>query len=504
MTAHDAPTAPAPQRRLAPCAALVIVTLLLGVARLVPWADEPWGHSMEGLVGARYAGRVLQSWQRLGFVETRGVPQVRLLPGETLGEPYLHHPPLLYWIEHAVVQVAGFHEAALRAWPILAAAANGAVLAWLVAMHLGLAWAALAAASYLAAPIGMLYGSMPSYESTVALVVTATVALHARLRARPRAYSWVVALFVFGAAVDWPVYFLLPALATFELVQPRAQRHLARLLVLAAAAVVSLGATIAVYAWGIGSLGATLESLWTTAQAAIGHDKDYGVVDWCRAQVAIAGAAFGWPLAVATALAAGAVLVRCARGATDPTTASLAALAIPPLLHLLCFRDHAFDHPLWWYGALPFAAFAGAWATRAIARHTSGRGRALVVVLVLASFATQVAFVFRDHAERRTTEFRDVAELINGFADRDDLVMSPELLNQETFWLRAWYCERVDSIEHFDRLVARRATGAMPADEMFFLAPHWMTTRHASLFERVKAVSDPLPGLGDVVWRVRR
>jgi 4-amino-4-deoxy-L-arabinose transferase-like glycosyltransferase len=481
------------------CRALALLALVLTVAVQLPNLDRPFGHSMASIVATRYTGRIEFAYRKLGFAACAGIPQVQLLPGEALGEPYLHHPPGYAWANHAVVRAFGHAERSFRLLPVAASALSAALLVLLIGHAAGTATAGLAALLALTSPMGHLYGAMAGSASTVLACLLATLWLHERLRLSTRlAYAAVPLVAALGTFADWSGAFALPAVLALELGRPPAERRLGRVLGLLLGLALALLATLALFVAWVGPE-AVLEQLATAFASGAGLlASNWTWTGWAENQLGFWTGLFTLPLAIATAVCSIAFLLP-AWLRRDPWARLAVALALPALLNVALFPEPAFDHEFWWYFALPFAALGGAVVARRLWIHLHPIAGIALVVWIAAAGVLEIADRLEADA---TTQYREFGAAVAAFAGPDDLLLSPGMIAQEHFYIDAFSCEGVQTRARLDELVGRWRAGGLGPGRLFFLMPPDLGSTHPDLAARVPEVAALLPGNHGVVWRI--
>lgn len=350
------------------CVSYLVVTLAFHLPRLTrPLAD------IDACAGA-FFGVFFQYYERDGFGPLRGMPLWRqLFETPTMAEPYLTHPPGLWWAMYAL----GGSEWAMRVPTVVAAFAASVALFVLLRPRIG-EWAAwLAGQLLLAVPVMAVYCQLSYEPVSVAFGLWMFVATE-RVRAAaeggvPWRWVWVQAGCAFvGTWMDWSFGMFCFGLAALAY-DRRIKLWALQLLAPGVAAILAVVTVLVWQSWALGSPLVTppppeLGSLEATLERTIGArpsigDSFYKGVHWLNhcagLAVLLATLAGMWTLARrAGRLAAG--------------------LAIAGAAHFLLFAGHALVHPHFYCVSMPFAVAA----TASLGTFAIGRARIPVVALL--------------------------------------------------------------------------------------------------------------------------
>jgi hypothetical protein len=438
-----APAAAPPRGRVL---ALALATFVAGAARYATEIDDAWDDSLASINGANYTGNIERAFRRAGYEELRGLPYLFVAPTTTrtdFDQIYLHHPPLFRGLVHGATLLFGFTERGVRLLPILCTALAGAVLVLLIAPQSGLGPAAGAAGFFLAVPMSWHYGWMANYEAPLLLSTVLAVGLHARLRTRSVAAYWPVYLvFLAATQVDWAGYFIGPALWMYELCRPKADRRWPRTFVLVPLGAVAAAFVVAHVAWARGESFAQAFGHFgrTAVNATHGdpllplHPARFDARAWFETAAAQWIAWWTWA-GVAAAILGLLWFVWRRAVREDETTALAFAFLAPPVLNAALFRQAAFVHDFWWFGALPFVVLAVAELLRAGRRVPY---LALVAAIALVGVCAWRTVEIRARQDRTVGGTRRLAEEINRLAKPDDVLLTQADLGQASFYVDAW------------------------------------------------------------------
>lgn len=376
-------------------AALLLVAV--GVAFHLPRLDKPLGIA-DSNAGA-FIGVFLNNWDDHGFAAVRGVPLWRqrvLAPDQPAAEPYLKHPPGLFWTSYAL----GTAEWTMRLPSMLGAILAAVCLFVLLCPHLGGTPAFAAGLFLLGTPSVALY-SQASYE-TVALGMG--LLLWVAVRAAEQSARWRIAaaLIAFaGTWLDWS--FCMFCLGLVALTAARSSRRwLARLL---APALGALAAAASVLAWQSWALRGPLDPGQVAAlrEAGLGELLRSTLLERPPFGRWLEGVAHFVPATASPALALAALagVVMLARRA--PKLAIALALAGA---HFVVFANHGVDHPHFYcFQTALVAASCGALGTLRLPRLALAAGLAALAAAAWLASARAVA-------DSDTTFLRDLgAEL---------------------------------------------------------------------------------------------
>lgn len=417
------------------CAAVLAASLALYLPRL----DREFAPDIAS-AAATYQMLFARHWDDAGFAELRGVPCV----GEEWGgvlerEPYLHHPVLSYWGAYALRALFGWDEWVFRLLPCLALIA-AALLTTLIALRLlSTTGALLSGALFLLSPAAYVYGDMPNPESLVLCFLLLIWLLHERVRERPALSRklWFLVVAGLGMLLDWQVFFIVPTLLLGEMLRPRSERRWREALLLIPVALLALTATLAHFAWGIGSVERLAQELSATVDHTLGLQKaGFG------AFVAAQGRALLHCMGPGLLLCGGLLLLAAiTRRLRADRIRAVSAMLVPALLSVVIFRRPAFDHLFWWMPAVPFFALAAAWLMTKLldARPLAGVAAALIL------FASLALTLRAGEHERDLPEnwFQSVAALADRFARENDAVLTPEQFGPAQFYARVRIIENV-------------------------------------------------------------
>jgi 4-amino-4-deoxy-L-arabinose transferase-like glycosyltransferase len=399
-----------------------------------------------------------RNWDEAGFAHLKGVPTVGT-GGATLAErvPYLHHPPLAYWLIYGARLVGGWTEWAFRLVPYLATVLASALTVLLAARLVGPIWGLGAGLLFTLLPMTFAFGLMTNSDPLVVAWLLGGFLLHLRLRDRPDASRrWALRGWYFvGCFIEWQVWFLLPALLLFELTRPRGERSMGEVFKLIPVAVSALGIIASHYAWALGSFEALVDDLQGTIRKTLETIPGRSLSGFLANQLTAWLRFFGAPMLVVSGALLLAMIGRPRRLRSE-TGGLLCALALPAALAIGLFRTPAYDHAFFW---MPLAIFLPA-ATVVSLRAVSGPRPGLAAVLTIGVFGWCLALDIEHDTRSRSTLYPELGALVNRIADADDLVLTPEPVSPTMFYTRAHF--------HGDMTPAWRIEQILSRDRRFF------------------------------------
>lgn len=376
----------------------VVALLLLGLAFHLPRLDKPLGIA-DSNAGA-FIGVFLHNWEDHGFADLRGVPLWRqrvFAPNDAVAEPYVKHPPGLFWACFAL----GSAEWAMRLPSMLGAILASVSLCFLLRPRLGAAAALAAGACLLGTPSLALY-SQASYE-TVSLGMGLLLWL-----AVERRWHVVAALTAFaGTWLDWS--FGMFCLGLVPLTASRSLRTWgARLLLPALATIAAVLTILAWQTWALRGEHLNAQAVAALRQDGLGALLRTTILERPPLASFVAGVLHFVPTTAgpAVALIAVAGVFRLARLAPKLT----AALAIAGA-HFIVFGGHGVDHPHFYcFQTALVAAAAAAMATLPLPRPARA---AIATAVIVAAWISGVRAT--QHSD--TTFMRDLGLTLTAAAD---------------------------------------------------------------------------------------
>ena len=399
-----------------------------------------------------------RNWDEAGFAHLKGVPTVGT-GGETLHErvPYLHHPPLSYWLIYAARRAGGWTEWAFRLVPYLATVLAAALTALLATRLAGPLWGLGAGLLFSLLPMTFAFGLMTNSDPLVVAWLLGGFLLHLRLRDGPsgRRRCALGSWYFVGCFIEWQVWFLLPALLLFELTRVRGERRLGEVLKLVPVALFALAIIASYYAWALGSFEVLFADLQRTVKETLKTIPERSLAGFFANQLTAWRRFFGAPMLLLAAALLIAGLARPRRLRTE-TGGLLCALAVPGVLAIALFRTPAYDHAFFW---MPLAIFLPA-ATVVSLRAVAGPRPGLAAVLTIGVFAWCLALDIDHDTRSRTTLYPELGALVNRFASADDLVLTPEPVSPTMFYTRAHF--------HGDLTAAYQIQQILDRDRKYF------------------------------------
>lgn len=345
----------------------------------------------------------------------RGLAATKLGQVRNLGEAepasfryFAHHPPTISLLTAASFAAAGITETSARLLPVLCSALTAPFVFLLARRLLGGGWGALAGLLFAVAPGAVYYGRMLAHEAFVGLGVAFTLWAWCRFAETGGGGWWRAALAGTAATllVDWPGFYLGPALLAASALTPALKLRI-RGLVLSTAAVlaVCLAAVEAHILLLMGSFEdlrtafstrvfSTPELPFTWADYLSGIRESLG---YSLTRSGLAMAAFGALAAAVAAVASAALRSGSKRPAAPPAgepgpgvppSALTAALAITGLSHHAIFSNacHFNRHTIYYLlPAMVILAAAGPRLVQRLLAFAAPRGLAAAAALAAAA-----------------------------------------------------------------------------------------------------------------------
>jgi hypothetical protein len=440
-------------------AVLIGAVVLLGLLIRLPLLDRPFIANQEG-TSCGIPLLVAQNYARHGPVASRfaGVLNSGDVPPEQWTR-YAHHPPLAMLGVAGVYAVFGVNEWTSRAFSAACCVATAALLATMVARRRGRLAGATTAAAFLLAPMTVGYGDMADYVgSPLVLAGVACVATYARWReaadagdvsqSRRWAAAWA-AVFVVGAWVDWPIFYL-PLLLGPHYALTTPPRRWWRLAA-AGVGVVLVFASVVLWADWAGSDVSIFHQL--KVRVIGGHDRtglDIGAVAWLgRVIVHQQGTLQGWPTLLGAVAWVAICLRRWLSGTLDRGVPVELLLLGWGAVHLVVGFQGNYQHEFWSTVVTPgLAACAGAGLAAIVTaladpRPTLARAlpAAAAVVLIAATLLPSWRLLFREYDWVASLPYRqkELGLAIRDLARPDEAVLTSDWVGESALW---WYADR--------------------------------------------------------------
>ena len=432
-----------------------VLLLVLMAVVFVLGAGERLDGSTESYNAGFYQGRFLRAYQRVGFGELGGRTVVGIIPTDSspIVRPYYHHPPFYPWLLQACVQ--GSREIfRFRLPSILASLALGWSLWWFMRRTAG-GVAAIGALSGLAlSPMLLRYGDMVNPEPLTLLPLFLAVASWSLGRRRV-ALLWILC----ATMMDWQGGFAVPAIAVLS--DARSWRQRVKELVLPSiVAVVGVMITVAIFVAWQGGFSAfdRLLSLGTQSTT-----EGASLAEWLLNQ---ADYLF---LGIGVSVVCSVAVVCIPSLASSSERRMVAAFFLPGALNVALFREHAFDHPFWWYLSLPgFCIGGGLLVARVVAFRRVSAVVALSALLVL-----QVGLVALDRG-REQEPLSDQVARINESVGANDLFMRGDEFGPEVFYLNCWTWDAAKDPEQVREILRAHKRGELSVDVVHYALPDWV------------------------------
>jgi hypothetical protein len=291
--------------------------------------------------------------------------------------------------------------------------------------------------------------------------------------------------------MDWEGHFTVPALLVYEILRPREDRRMRRVLVLgcvslASAAVVFVlhgyfqdlaARSPAILASGGGDLpkfsfasipkyaADGIQVAFRSADASVAGVESQGASTWFARQGRYLTEMFTWPAALAILAGIVMAFTRLTNGLALGMT-----LLVPGLLNVLVFRHHASEHEYWTYYLAPGVAVTTAEVVRILLKPR---------ILAVAFLATVAAFsVHRIHqklGEGREFDFKHLALELDQFLEHENEILICDVrFAPVTFYTRHWVVADMfsgRSWEHVENFRGLKKTGGLPNPVSFLVVP---------------------------------
>ncbi len=397
MDAPENPREPTPRQGL-------IALCVLGLAFHLPRLFRPLS-DIDACAGP-YFGVFFRNYEAYGFWNLRGMSLWRqLFPAPEMAEPYLTHPPGLWWTMYAL----GGDEWAMRAPTIVGAILAACCLYLIVRPKLG-AWPALVAGALLLGGPAMAVYCQLSYEPVstgigLLMCLSTLRVMEASDAARQKWRIVQVASAFVGTWMDWSFgmycFALVPLTASSNV-----RTWFSRLLPPGIATVVAVSTVIAWQKWALASPSVTAppdaggvvqqfrENVLTRPDTGEYLRK---IAHWMRHSMGI-------PM-LATALLGVAVFFQRSPRLTM-------TLLVGGASHWLLFAGHALGHPHFFCLTTPFVAASAAALWTGLASRAPRAG-----VFVIAAITVTTWLITYAHDRRTDSSFqRDLGAAINDAA----------------------------------------------------------------------------------------
>lgn len=450
-----------PRFQLALLLAALVGGLLVGV-------NDRLDGSIESYNAGFYQGRFLRAYQRVGFWELEGRTLLGVIPTDTaaIERVYFHHPPFYPWLLQACV-LDSRDIARYRLPSILASLALGLALWWFLRRAVNATAASCALLFLVLSPVLMRYGDMVNPEPFTVLFVFLAIASW-KLDQRRVSLAWIF----LATLMDWQGCFAVPAIAVMsETIGVRARVR--ELFIPFVVSVVGVMVTAGVFIYWHGGLGAldrliSLGNQSTTEGATVGgwflNQGDYLF------------------LGMGAAVALSGVVLCSRRMARVGERRMLAAFIVPGALNVLVFREHAFDHPFWWYLSLPgFCMGAGMFFEKGLADSRRLAAGALFLAVTL-----QIGLVVHDQ-QRELQPLSDQVERINRDIGANDLLMRGDEFGPEVFYLNCWTWDAAKDPAHVRRVLEAHREGRLDVEVVHYVLPDWVDRLCPGLRETLDA-----------------
>jgi 4-amino-4-deoxy-L-arabinose transferase-like glycosyltransferase len=309
------------------------------------------------------------------------------LHGQTHPSVYGHHPPLLGLSIAAGFLVFGFHYWIVRLIPVLYSLA-GLILFYFLLLYLfDPAVATFASLLYAFFPMFAYFGRDVAHEAPTLFwaLVLATGYVHWLADPRRRWLALMAASIVVGGFYGWPMYFFSTMVfAIHWLAARRFDQTLALATMLPA--VITFALVVDQLVWVLGGNPATLINAFTTRavnnSAGAPAEAPVMLFDWLYRLRRLNVQGFGTWAELATPFALGFVYLRARAEGWSSRLRMLAIVFLSALIHVLVFRDGAYNHAYWQFYFLPFFAILLGWSgvslTRRLLRERAQQAIALV------------------------------------------------------------------------------------------------------------------------------
>ncbi|HUF36789.1 MAG TPA: glycosyltransferase family 39 protein [Gemmatimonadales bacterium] len=392
------------RRRLAPAGLAAVVLLFLVVATRHATAPHDWNGALMS-AGAR-------NHLTLGYGRTMLGAATNNAPAPARLHFYTSHPPGLPLLLSVSFASFGVHEWSARLVPV-GFAAGSIVLVYLLALGGGAPRPLLPAALFALTPMTLYYGREVCHEAPTAFFLLLAALGFQRWESSGgrRALAGTVAALAAGMLIDWPAYLLAGALPAVHLLRRGWRGARPEVLLLPAAAVVGFAGHLTHVALLSGEAGlrGLLEVLVHRAGAAASDRPDeagrfssaaFAIVQLVRA------AQFFTPVVLVAGVVGLASLGRARARPLSAAGATVLALLLVALLHVVLFRQGAWIHPYWLYYFGPPLALAAAPVLLAVHRRSPAGAAALgLAALAWSGLVTRNLFRYRPPPVRELARF---------------------------------------------------------------------------------------------------
>jgi len=470
---RDAESASSTRRR--ELLAWAVAAAAISLARHIPFASDVFDLDLEGQVGSIFEGLIQRTYLRAGFAEIGGRPiQIAVPTDPVSGVVYCHHPPLVHWVTWPFVAAFGLREWVLRTPGMAMAAASAALLAVFARRHLGRLGAVAAIVVWSTMPMEFLYGRMTNYEAPVILL--GLLGIPWLPSQRGGGYGPAAAIVLLATAFDWGGVFLVPGFLVHEWVATGRRPRVVDASLLAAGAIASVAAYVALLAVWSGSLSAAVTKLVGAASYSTSMRPGYRITEGIGVIASHIVPMLTWPGLIAT-------IAGCAAAASGrfapPVRASIACWGLMAIVNVCAFPDRAIVHDYWWLYAGPLTTIAVAALADAASRAPWRGGRIAAVGLVAIVAAAGIA---QSHVRYRETDRPSLdlmARAIPTVTDEDTLLLGAmpfaPLPDITLFYFRAWVVPSAAPAQEIGPYLERFRRGELTVHKLGVLAsriPH--------------------------------
>jgi len=421
----------------------ILAALLVFAAILRLWDfNQPWTNDFRGWGGSFY-GNIARNYLEFGCAQTKAAPVRSVNPQDSAHfQYYLDHPPMTGWLLSLSFLVFGCHEWSARLVPVLCSM-GGLILLYLIIRRFWKTQTVLIALAIAAvAPMAAFYGSFVDVQGPIPFFfVLLALYLYLRFDKRTTWGRWIAVLiaFIVSALSDWPAYYLVPVILVHHFFSKSAGLRRWRVLLLPAVALAAIALFVFYINWvEFGSASFRIDEMvqWfvhraiSTASEASG--QSFTVVDWFGAIAQNLRVMFSLPVLILAAVGLLFYVLRIASRRADKSDGVLALLLAFGLMHVLIFRQGAYDHDFWGYYLYPAIAllaaicvvrsgevlFANAFTLRAI----------FYFAITLAACAASTASDLNLQRTRGSADYAAFGKTLNDLVPRQTLFLAEEKL----------------------------------------------------------------------------
>jgi len=399
-----------------------------------------WQDDNRGWAGAFYS-HIARNYLTFGLSETKGamVPNINPRTPDEFSY-YLDHPPMVGWLVALSFEIFGYYEWSARIVALVCSMGSLVVMYFVVKRVCGPKISLCFFALMSVLPMGVIYGSFVDVQGPIVFFFCTLAGLaYLRFNEKPTWFnlSCLLGAFFLGALVDWPMYYLVPVFLVHHLLTAR--RRDRRILILLPALTLLVGAGFLLHlnyvstgtpSFDVGMMyDAFLYRFGGPVGAGIGEPlRRFTVNDWFSKIV------FAWwpelftlPCLILTGLWMPVVLIKALVRKITAADYLFLVLLFFGSVHVLLFRQGAYEHDYWSYYLLPAVAFGSVMAISAISRLLLGKRtvvRTIFEAAVIFAVAAWSAVEIVNHEKESSREYSKMGVMIQKIVGRDELLLA--------------------------------------------------------------------------------